>query len=127
MANSPDFQKNLVDQLTKEFLETVPYANQTSLGIYQALNILCEEAKIWELKLILLIAGNELVSIDTLTDELGMDISRSTIYRKIKDLIQHDLVEKGKDGNLHLSNRLKALNIIAIIHQKMEKVKDDNI
>jgi len=112
--------EELLKILTKEFIEQVESAKPENLGIYRTLKILAERAEIKELSIFLCLAENAPVKIETLVDLLKDTVSKSTIYRKIPEYEEKELVIKNSNGYLELGDSIKSLKVLSNINKKIE-------
>ena len=94
MAEIPPIQRELIEQLTKDYLTKIPYISQSNQGIFHALTIIAKDAEILELQIILCISKKEPISAENLIKELNLKVSRSTIYRRLNFLISKQLIER---------------------------------
>ena len=110
----------LIKILTKEFVEQVKTANSENIGIYHTLKFLADSADIKELLVFLCIAEHAPVKIETIVELLKDRVSKSTIYRKLPEYEQKELLIKTQTGYLELGDSLKALKILSDLNKKLK-------
>jgi hypothetical protein len=120
IQNSTDIS---IEYLTKEYLEKIKNISPNNQGIFHALEILADLANLWELKLILLIAGKEPTTVENIAVDLQPNISKSTVYRKIADFLKINILNKDQNGNLKLAEKLNALSIAAKLRKTLNDIK----
>jgi len=123
MEPQPLKYKVVIEDLAKEFIEKVSFINESNNGLFQALLNISEKMQLWELFLILKIAEAQPIKTEDLISQLDLHVSKSTIYRKIADGLNSNVLIKGHNGDLSLANSYRAIEIVAKIHKKLNTNK----
>lgn len=111
--------KAVIDDLAKDFIEKLSFINESNNGLFHALLDLSTKMQLWELQIILTIAESQPIKTEDLISRLNLDVSKSTIYRKINNCITTNVLVKDSTGELALHESLRAIEIVAKIHKKL--------
>lgn len=123
MSQQTEMSKKYIENLSKNIYETLNLLSPDNLGIYEAIKIIAKELNLWEMQVILFIAEHEPVTIENIHNAFEKVISRSTIYRRVAEMTDLQLLQKDEKNSIHLAEKLHSLRVLSKIHHQIQQLE----
>jgi hypothetical protein len=113
------YTDEILKLLTQDYIDRIQLVKQGNIGIFSTLHKIAKDARLWELEIILIVAESSFVKPETIVGQLESTISRSSIYRKISQLVGDQIFCKTPEGLLYLSESYRSLGILGKVYQSL--------
>ena len=117
MENIEEKSEMIYKKLVDDYLTQYSLIQPLNMGLFNTLVSIANLAELWDLKIILIIAEKGTTSTEFVIDQLGTELSRSTLYRKLAHLIDKKVIFKDEDGLIKLDKKFKSLTLLGQLHQ----------
>jgi DNA-binding transcriptional ArsR family regulator len=119
---------HMIQSLTQDYIQKIQVTATGGVGLFRTLWLIAEKANVRELALLLGVAENQPVRIESLARILDSLVSRSTIYRKIPELVEAGLLVVREDGGICVADPLETLRLVAQLNRLTREVikSEDN-
>ena len=123
MDNLKREEKELFQIISQEFIQKITHSRKINIGIFQAMQLLAEKANLWELKMVLLIAQKQPITTEVIFNKLKPLVSKSSVYRKISEYVQNDILKKNPDTTIQLRENFQSISIVGELYAMLKNQK----